>query len=150
MLLVFITSFGRCWADTYGLLGDSDLACCDPIVVQDDCHHEGDGDHHHEQHEHEEDKQPPLPDPFQTSDCSGCSLVKAGFIFSAVDLDFQAPLFVAIVPEWDDLHLRVLRILSLDLDAQESPPACSQDQAILTTCEIVTTTAISVRGPNLV
>lgn len=144
LLLLFIVSFGRCWADTYGLLGSSSWACCEPVIEKvHDCHGE-DHDHDHErEHDHE-------PEPFPSSDCSGCSLVKAGFTSVGTDLDFTAPVFTAFVPEWDDLVLRVQRILSRAEDAQVPPPPWSVGQVIMTMSDIVTTSAVSVRGPNLV
>jgi hypothetical protein len=77
-------------------------------------------------------------------------LVKAGFTSVGTDLDFTAPVFTAFVPEWDDLVLRVQRILSRAEDAQVPPPPWSVGQVIMTMSDIVTTSAVSVRGPNLV
>lgn len=144
LLLLFVTSFARCWADTYGVLAHSSWACCKPVSQENhDCHGD-DSDHDHEkEHDHE-------PEPFPSSDCSGCSLVKAGFTSTGVDLNFNAPAFIAFVPEWDDLHLRVQRILIRAEDAQEPPPPWSIGQVIMTMTDIVTTSAVSVRGPNLV
>lgn len=107
-------------------------------------HHEDDFDHdHEEEHDHE-------PQPFPSSDCSGCSLVKAGFTSVTADFDLAAPAFTAFVPEWDDLDMRIRRILSRAQDAQEPPPPWSVGQVIVTMSNIVTTSAVSVRGPNLV
>jgi len=109
--------------------------------------HEGHGcDGGDSDHQKVEDQR---PEPFRSSDCLGCSLVKSGFTSTGVDLDFTAPVFIAFVPEWDDLHPRVQRILSRAEDAQESPPAWSLNQVIPTISEIVTDSAVSVRGPNL-
>lgn len=144
LLLLFIVSFGRCWADTYGLLGSSSWACCEPVIEKDhDCHGEDHDNDHEREHDHE-------PEPFPSSDCSGCSLVKAGFTSVGADLDFTAPVFTAFVPEWDDLFLRVQRILSRAEDALVPPPPWSIGQVIMTMSDIVTTSAVSVRGPNLV
>jgi len=144
LLLLFVTSFARCWAASYGVLDHSSGECCGSVSHKHHDSHEDDSDHDHEgEHDHE-------PKPFPPSDCSGCGLVKAGFTSTGVDLDFNAPVFIAFVPEWDDLDLRVQRILSRAEDAQEPPPPWSLGQVIMTMTDIVTTSAVSVRGPNLV
>jgi hypothetical protein len=144
LLLLFVTSFARCWADTHGLLESSSWDCCEPVNHECHDHHEDDFDNdQREEHDHE-------PQPFPSSDCSGCSMVKAGFTSVTADLGFTAPVFTSIVPEWDDLDVRIRRILSRAQNAQEPPPPWSVGQVIMTMSDIVTTSAVSVRGPNLV
>ena len=76
-------------------------------------------------------------------------MIKAVFTSVGTNLDFTAPVFTAFVPQWDDLILRVQRVLSRAEDAQEPPPPWSVGQALMTMSDIVTTSAVSVRGPNL-
>ena len=113
------------------------------IETDHDCHAEDHDCDHEKDHDHE-------PLPFPSSDCSGCSLVKAGFTSVGTDLGFTAPVFTAIIPEWDNLDLRVQRTVSRAEDTQEPPPPWSRGQVIMAMSDIVTTSAVSVRGPNLV
>lgn len=153
LLLLFVTSFARCWADTHGLLAASALACCEPVELAHFCDHddhskhESHNEHDQDGHEHEEI---PVPEPFPPSDCSGCVLVKSGFVSSVITVDSPNPVFVNFIPEWNDLDVRIQRILSRAEKAQESPPPWSIDHVAKTTSEIVMTSTVSVRGPNLV
>ena len=143
LLLLFLTSFGRCWAESYGLLASSSWACCESVNHDNfvfDCR----GDDSNSESEHNRQ-----PDPIPASDCSSCDLVESGFTSTGAHLDFTAPIFFAIVPDWDDFQLRIQRIISRAEEAHDFPVAWSENQVILTISGIVTTTAVSVRGPNL-
>ena len=129
------------------MLNDSSWACCTPVDAASH-HHDDEAEHSHDSgHEDEENT---LPEPYPTPDCSGCTIVKAGFTSATVDFHLPAPVLLDFVPVWDDLYLRIQRILSWAEEAQESPPAWSMDHVLETISEIVSTSAISVRGPNLV
>lgn len=146
LLLLFLTSFGRCWADTYGLLSNSSWACCAPVDAASH-DHDHEVDHTHASMQNNDGST--APEPYPASDCSGCSLIRSGYTSTVIGFDLNAPISLDFVPEWDDLHLRIQRMLSWAEEAQESPPAWSMDRVVLTISEIVTTSAISVRGPNL-
>ena len=87
--------------------------------------------------------------PFPATNCSSCQLIESGFTSTVAQLNFTAPVFFAIVPDWDDFNLRIQRILSRAEEAHDFTMAWSANQVISTMSEIVTTTAVSVRGPNL-
>lgn len=144
LLLLFLTSFGRCWAESYGLLDSTRWACCETRIstsAKFDCH-----DQDSERHiEHDQE-----PEPIPSSNCSVCNIVDTGFTSSAVHLDFTAPVFFAIIPDWHELYLRIQRIFARNNDAHDFSETWSLSQVIPTTSEIVTSTAVSVRGPNLV
>ena len=138
LLLLFITSFTRCWADSSGFLEDSIFACCEPAG------------HLHDDHEpvnnetdmdHSEGNEAPEPD------CSNCDLVKSGFISNSLDLDIPSPFFVDLDQDWIDLLVRV-EFLSCLEECQGVVPPDRGD--ILVMSRIVTTSAVFVRGPNLV
>ena len=138
LLLLFITSFTRCWADSSGFLDGSIFACCEPV------------EHLHDDHEqvsseidtdHNEGSEAPEPD------CSNCDLVKSGFTQNSLDLTIPFPLFVDLDQNWIDLLFRIERLSYLEECRGEEPPERAD---ILVMSRIVTTSAVFVRGPNLV
>lgn len=138
LLLLFITSFTRCWADSSGFLEGTILACCEP------------SEHLHDDHvqvnseidtDHNEGSEAPEPD------CSNCDLVKSGFISNFLDLNIQPPIFVDLDQNWIDILFRIERLLFLEECRGKEPP---ERGYVLVISRIVTTSTVSVRGPNLV
>jgi len=147
LILLFVTSFGQCWADTLGLFASSEWVCCEPAPKEHHCDgHENEGRDEHDHHEEEKDSS---QSPFPPSNCLGCDLVKSGFISSTVDVDTPAPIFTVCILEWYNLEVCIRHVLSCADDAQEPPPPWSLDRDIMTISDIVMTSAVSVRGPNL-
>lgn len=136
LLLLFITSFTRCWADSSGFLEGTIFACCEPAEHVHD-------DHEHESSDKDHDEGSETPEP----DCSNCDLVKSGFTQSSLDLTIPFPLFVDLDKNWNDLLLRIERLSYLEEYRGADPP---ERVDVLVMSRIVTTSAVSVRGPNLV
>ena len=136
LLLLFITSFTRCWADSSGFLEGTIFACCEPAEHAHD-------DHEHENSDKDHDEGSENPEP----DCSNCDLVKSGFISNSLDVSIPAPFFVDLDQNWSDLLLRIERLSYLEECRVVEPP---ERVYVLVMSRIVTTSAVSVRGPNLV
>ncbi|YCM44646.1 hypothetical protein V2O64_01245 [Verrucomicrobiaceae bacterium 227] len=142
LLLLFITSFARCWADSSGLLTGSPLACCESLEEQ---HQDPDGKTRHEKHDQEDDEnEVPL------NDCPTCVMVKAGFTAGLPTLDLPTPYFVDLNQEWHEMLTRIEDIFSTEECLHLEAPVTPERGSVLVTSRIVTTSAISVRGPNLV
>lgn len=157
MLIVFLTSFGRCWAEQYGLLVDPELACCPAEVHASSM--ENSVEHH--QHEHDgshdcpsqdsppEPQNPPSPSPTENVPCEVCDLIQTGFAGSSVSVKTPTQIFsLADVPMFSESGNFLLNSLTRPVDelSASSPP----DQYYpLHTSELVTSTTVSVRGPNL-
>ncbi|MGJ8677060.1 MAG: hypothetical protein ACSHX0_06060 [Akkermansiaceae bacterium] len=137
LLLLFITSFARCWADVSGLLDQSSLACCAPVEHL---------DHDHESEDsHDENSEDPV------RNCATCDLVKSGFTVSSLDLEVPTSFFVIYLNQiWSNIFLHTNCLLSAKESLVLLPPVPPEMGTNLSSSRIVTTSAISVRGPNLV
>ena len=138
LFLIFIISFGRCWADTIGMLDQSSLACCTPVS------------HDHQDGEHEKDHPEKTDDQSDESQCSGCDLIESGFTSAVVNLDSPPPISFHFIAEWNDLRFCIQHIILNTKNVRIPPPEWSIDYLIMSTCDIVATSAVSVRGPDLV
>lgn len=151
MLLVFLTSFGRCWAEQCGLLAGSNWACC-PIEASAHGSHghlAPDGcDHDSPEHPHE-DENIPLRSPGEGPPCEVCELIQSGFIGLSSSLEIPAPIFSLVeIPwfsQWSVFNLS-LRNNCLDEPLVYGPP---DDLSSISTSRLVTSTTVSVRGPNV-
>ena len=164
MLIVFLTSFGRCWAEQYGLLDGSELACCPAEVHTSSLQNqESQLEHHHHEHEHNsshnsshdcpsQDSPPEpqtSPSPIDNVPCEVCDLIQTGFAGSSVSVETSTQIFswadVPTFSEWGNfLHDKFTR--PVDELSASSPP---DHYYPLHTSELVTSTTVSVRGPNL-
>jgi len=158
----FLTSFGRCWAEQYGLLDGSELACCPAEVHASSLQNqESSAEQHHHEHEHDgshdcpsqdssqEPQNLPSPSPTENAPCEVCDLIQTGFAGSSVSVETPTPISsLADVPTfsvWDNFLL-ISFTRPVDEPSASSPP----DQYYpLHTSELVTSTTVSVRGPNL-
>lgn len=138
LLLLFTTSFTRCWADSSGFLEGSSFGCCKTVEHLDDDHEREDNDNYTDHNEGSE-----VPEP----DCFNCDLVKSGFTSNSLDLNIPPPSFVDLDQNWIDILFRIERLLFLEECRGEEPPERGH---VLVISRIVTTSTVSVRGPNLV
>jgi len=166
MLIVFLTSFGRCWAEQYGLLNGSSWACCptEAIVTFSPIRQnvEESHDHSHEHHEHgshdcgsqevpqeRQDRPVPLPLPSDETPCGVCCLIDSGFAQVSSSVEIPAPIFDVAELLW--FLERIEYQLKITAKAVvEPPPRSAIDQNYsISTSELVTSTTVSVRGPNV-
>ena len=157
MLIVFLTSFGQCWAEQYGLLVDPELACC-PAEVHASSMENSVEHHQHEHHDsHDgpsqdslpEPQNPPSPSPGDNAPCEVCDLIQSGFAGSSVSVEIPTQIFsltdVPLLSEWSHIQLNTIARSVDELSASDPP-----DQYYpLSTSILVTSTTVSVRGPNL-
>jgi hypothetical protein len=162
MLIVFLTSFGRCWAEQYGLLDGSELACC-PAEVHTSSLQNQDSqvEHHHHEHEHDdshdcpsqdsapEPQNPASPSPPDNAPCEVCNLIQSGFAGSPVLVEIPTQIFsFANLPTFSEW--RVFLCNSFTWPADELSASDPPDQYYpLPTSELATSSTVSVRGPNL-
>ena len=166
MLLVFLTSFGRCWAEQYGFLNGSDWACCpskvsapftEETVSQAD-HHEHSHDHddfhdcHHQEEprdNHEEHPSVPAPSPQDDFPCEICNFIDSGFTTLSSSIEIPTPIFELTQLLWFNQWFG----FQFDLFAEPveglPPPDRRYRPCSLSTSELVTSTTVSVRGPNV-
>lgn len=130
LLLLFVATFGRCFAEQYGAIGGSDLACC---VEHTECCAD-------EEPEHQEEERAP--------ECPICLIIgHSGFIVSA-PADLAPPTFSAAssliaIEEWP-FHPTTLFAGLSDSEAPELPDPPERQSLSLT--ELVLCSA-PVRGP---
>lgn len=77
LLLLFVATFGRCFAEQYGAIGGSDFACC---VKHTEC-----CDNEEPEHNDEE----------RTPDCPICLIIDHSGFLTAGQADLAAPVFTA-------------------------------------------------------
>lgn len=96
LLLLFIATFGRCFAEQYGLIANSALACCVEVVAcceaEHPAHHDEDDPAHHEDEE--------------TPDCPVCVLIDNNALVTAAAADLPAPSYALassffVLDEWN-------------------------------------------------
>ena len=137
LILLFITSFARCWADVSGLLDQSSLACCASV---EHLNHDHEGEN-----SHDNDSEDPI------RNCGTCNLVESGFTVSSFDIEVPTSFFVIYLDQiWSDIFLHTNSLLSAKESLVLLPPVPPEMGTNLSSSRIVTTSAISVRGPNLV
>lgn len=164
MLLVFLSSFGRCWAGQYGLLTGTGWECCpcpgsatvDPFSGGQGHPHDHDDDQDHDCRSHEkgsDDQEIPWEEPAspvpQDCPCQVCELIESGFVLLTSTISVPEPLFPAARPA---------QLLVLDYSRSrplgqvvDEPPVYRppDDERSIFMCELVTSTSISVRGPDM-
>ena len=166
MLLVFLTSFGRCWAEQYGLLNGSDWACCPSKVSASFTEEQvAPADHHEHSHNHDDDhdcnheevpkdnhpEHPsvPLPSPGDDSPCEICNLIDSGFTTLFSSIDIPEPIFELTELPWFSQWGGFQFDLFAEPAEELPPPDRRYHPCSLSTCELVTSTTVSVRGPNV-
>ncbi len=88
LLLLFVATFGRCFAEQYGAIGGSDLACC---VEHTECCAE-------EEPEHDDEERAP--------ECPICQIIDhSGFVSASTQADLAPPNFTVTtslftIDEW--------------------------------------------------
>ena len=163
MLIIFLTSFGRCWAEQYGLLDGSELACCPTEMHAPSLQNqESSAEHHHHGHENDdshdcpsqdsipEPKNLPSPSPTNNAPCEVCDLIQSGFTSSSVSVEIPTQTSglpsVPLFSEWRNLKLNTIARRVDEPSASGSPPDQFHTHS---TGELVISTTVSVRGPNL-
>ena len=154
MLLVFLTSFGRCWAGHVGCEAHGHPSCpqVEDYLGSDsrDLHH--DHLHHGEHHDclsteaHDEAQGIPLPcDEFP---CHVCELNRSGFLSAGSIITVSAPVFPVTSVDRAWLNEKLGKIVG-DPPAIRPEPSRSDQSFLFSIVDLVTRTSVSVRGPNL-
>ena len=133
LLLLFIATFGRCFAEQYGVLGDNGLACC---VEQAACCDDEEPAHHDE-------GTPP--------DCPICVIIDNNALLATLSLELPPPAFSSAssffaIDAWSAEFLVLFRN-HCDSGDDHIPP--SPERLSLSLTELVLCSA-PVRGPSVV
>lgn len=130
LLLLFVATFGRCFAEQYGAIGGSELACC---VAHSECCADEDP-------EHEDEERVP--------ECPICLIIDHGGFLGAGQTDLAPPVFSAASPHfvlapWQLCPPGLLRGIpeSEDLEIPDPPERQSLSLTELVLC------SAPVRGP---
>ena len=130
LLLLFVATFGRCFAEQYGAIGDSGLACC---VEHTECCAD-------EEPEHDNDE--------RTPECPICLIIDSSGFLTADPVDLDPPVFTATsslfaISDWTFSPASLLTGLSEPVDQDIPDPPRRQS---LSLTELVLYSA-PVRGP---
>ncbi len=130
LLLLFVATFGRCFAEQYGAIGGSELACC---VEHTECCADEEPDHDEEE---------------RTPDCPVCLIIDHSGFVTTGQADLAPPVFTEIsalfnVDDWTISPARLLGGLS---DPEEPDIPDPPDRQSLSLTELVLYSA-PIRGP---
>jgi hypothetical protein len=130
LLLLFVATFGRCFAEQYGAISGSDLACC---VVHTECCPDEDPEHDDEE---------------RTPDCPICLIIDHSGFVTAGQTDLAPPVFTEIsslfaIEAWNFYPLNLLSGLS---EPEEPDIPDPPERQSLSLTELVLLSA-PVRGP---
>ena len=155
MLIVFLTSFGRCWAGHSTCSHHHDVFHPQTEQQEESAlssgfhgaeHHVGHHYHFFPERDHELDE---IPFPCNQVPCGVCELNRSGFLTAGSIVELSAsPVFpmTRMLRDWENEKLG-----KICADPDEELPALHRSDQFdfVFTIDLVTSTTVSVRGPNV-
>lgn len=148
IILIFLTAYGRCVADQFGMLHTSDISCCVTVcntTCDADDHGPDTPDHHPEESETPDHQDEPSP-------CQLCFILNSDSMMLEHGIKIPSPSLLELPDIFssfatlDDLFRGPLLSLSPDLTASDHPdPPAEQRSRLLRTVARMT----PVRGPSI-
>lgn len=148
-ILIFLTAYGRCVADQFGILHTSEDNGC-----QSSCNHSDHCADADDQQHHDSDAGNPQPEQAPASPCQLCCILSNDSIQIDDSIKVPTPTFQVITPIYHDGHLEDLRLHPLRHlypDFQDPPPEFPDPPAeSRSRLQRIAAKVTPVRGPSLV